>query len=521
MNKRYDIIIIGTGAGGGTLAAKLAPTGKRILMLERGGFVPREKENWSAVAVQQQGRYQAKDTWKDRDGRDLHPHTNYNVGGNTKFYGAALFRLRREDFGEVRHHGGVSPAWPISYDELERYYTQAEYQYHVHGTRGEDPTEPPARCPYPHPAVSHEPRLQQLSEDFARQGLRPFHTPLGVQLDESNRQRSKCIRCSTCDGYPCLVHAKADAEVFGVDPALTHPNVELMTNAYVERLQTSPSGTEVSTVLIQRDGVYEELSADIVVVACGAINSAALLLRSANDRHPEGLANGSGVVGRHFMGHVNSVLMAVSKCPNPTIFQKTLSVNDFYFASKAWEYPMGHISFVGKLDRDTLRAGAPAIAPGFALEIMGQHSMDFWLTSEDLPDPDNRVTLDRNGNIVLDYRPNNTVAHDRLVAQLKDLMNNQRACAVHGHECHQGLFARNLYLGEKIPLAGVAHQNGTIRFGRDPRMSALDVNCRAHEVDNLYVVDGSFFPSSAAVNPALTIMANALRVGDHLIERMH
>jgi choline dehydrogenase-like flavoprotein len=220
------------------------------------------------------------------------------------------------------------------------------------------------------------------------------------------------------------------------------------------------------------------------------------------------------------MGHVNSVLMAVSRCPNPTVFQKTLSLNDFYFGSADWPYPMGHISFVGKLDRDTLRAGAPALAPGFALEIMGNHSLDFWLTSEDLPDPNNRVTLDRNGNIVLDYRPNNEEAHTRLTAKLKELMNRQRTCPVHGSDCHQGLFARNLFLGQRIPLAGVAHQNGTIRFGRDSGTSALDVNCRAHEVDNLYVVDGSFFPSSAAVNPALTIMANALRVGDHLIERM-
>jgi choline dehydrogenase-like flavoprotein len=520
MSDFYDIIIIGTGAGGGTLAAKLAPTGKRILILERGDYVPREKDNWSAVAVNQLGKYQAKEVWKDRNGGDLHPHTNYNVGGNTKFYGAALFRLRREDFGEVQHHGGISPAWPISYEDLEPYYTQAEYHYHVHGNRGEDPTDPPAKCPYPHPAVSHEPRLEQLSEDFARQGLKPFHTPLGVQLDESNAQKSKCIRCGTCDGYPCLVYAKADSQVLGVDQALTYSNVTLMTNAYVEHLSTNLSGHEISHVVVRYQGRRETFSSDIVVVACGAINSAALLLRSHTDRHPNGLANGSDVVGRHYMGHVNSVQMAVSKCPNPTTFQKTLSLNDFYFSSKDWEFPMGHISFVGKLDRDALRAGAPALAPGFALEIMGNHSLDFWLTSEDLPDPNNRVTLDRDGNIVLDYRPNNLEAHNRLTAKLKQLLNNQRACPIHGNECHQGLFARNLYLGQRIPLAGVAHQNGTIRFGSDPKTSALDVNCKAHELDNLYVVDGSFFPSSAAVNPALTIMANALRVGDHLIERM-
>jgi choline dehydrogenase-like flavoprotein len=255
-------------------------------------------------------------------------------------------------------------------------------------------------------------------------------------------------------------------------------------------------------------------------VSAGAINSAALLLRSANDKHPRGLANGSDVVGRHYMGHVNSVLMALSKCPNPTVFQKTLALNDFYFGSKEWEFPMGHISFVGKLDGDTLRAGAPAIAPGWTLELMAKHSLDFWLTSEDLPDPNNRVTLDWAGNIVLTYRPNNEEGHGRLTEKLKTLMKQQTKCSVHGHECHEGLFARSLYLGQRIPLAGVAHQNGTIRFGHDPKTSALDTNCKAHEVDNLYVVDASFFASSGAVNPALTVMANALRVGDHLLERL-
>jgi choline dehydrogenase-like flavoprotein len=339
-------------------------------------------------------------------------------------------------------------------------------------------------------------------------------------LDERSPRRSRCIRCDTCDGHPCLVSAKSDAQVICVDPALQHPNVTLVTGAYVSRLDTDRSGREVTTVHVTRDGAEEVYRGDIVVVSCGAINSAALLLRSASDRHPRGLANGSDVVGRHYMGHINSVLMALSKCPNPTVFQKTLALNDFYFGSEEWPYPMGHISFVGKLDGVTLSAGAPAIAPGWTLELMGRHSLDFWLTSEDLPDPDNRVTLDRDGRIVLSYRLNNEEGHRRLIAKLESLMQRQRACAVHGHECHQGLFSRNLFVGQRIPLAGVAHQNGTIRFGHDPRSSALDPNCRAHEVDNLYVVDGSFFPSSGAVNPALTIMANALRVGDHILGRL-
>jgi choline dehydrogenase-like flavoprotein len=514
----YDIIIIGTGAGGGTLAYRLAPSGLRILLLERGDYVPREPDNWSTRAVNVEGRYQTSEKWRDKAGKELHPHTNYWVGGNTKFYGAALFRLRREDFDTLAHHGGVSPAWPISYDDLEPYYTEAEHLYQVHGLRGEDPTEPSASAPYRYPAVSHEPRMQQLSDDFSRLGCTPFHTPLGIMLDEKKRS-SRCIRCGTCDGHPCLVNAKSDAQVVCVDPAVARPNVTLLTNAYVSRLETGPSGREVTRVVVERNGASESYSGDIVVSACGAINSAALLLRSVSERHPRGLANGSDVVGRHYMGHINSVLMALSRCPNPTVFQKSLAVNDFYFGSRDWSFPMGHISFVGKLDGVTLSAGAPAIAPGWTLDLMGKHSIDFWLTSEDLPDPENRVTVDRDGKIVLAYTIKNAEGHKRLTAKVKSLMQQQSSCPVHGGDCHQGLFSRNLFVGQQIPLAGVAHQNGTIRFGHDPRTSALDLNCKAHQVDNLYVVDGSFFPSSGAVNPALTIMANALRVGDRILER--
>src|SRR6516225_10961815 len=393
--KHYDVIIIGTGAGGGTLVQALASSGKNILLIERGDYVRREKANWDSRAVNVEGKYQTKEEWRDKNGKPLHPHTNYYVGGNTKFYGAALFRLRKEDFGEIRHHGGISPAWPISYEDLEPYYLKAEHLYHVHGERGVDPTEPPASGPYAYPPVSHEPRLQRLRDDFARLGLKPFHVPLGVQLDEKNRHTSKCIRCDTCDGFSCLIQAKSDAQVICVDPALSYPNVTLLTNSYVERLETSSAGREVTKVVVTRDGKTAWYSADIIVVSGGAINSAALLLRSANDKHPRGLANSSDVVGRHYMGHVNSVLMAVSKCPNPTVFQKTLAVNDFYFGAKEWQYPMGHISFVGKLDGETLKAGAPAIAPQWTLDLMAKHSLDFWLTSEDLPDPENRVRWSR------------------------------------------------------------------------------------------------------------------------------
>jgi choline dehydrogenase-like flavoprotein len=508
----YDVIIIGTGAGGGTLAYHLAPSGKRILLLERGDYVRREKDNWSSRAVNVEAKYHTREVWKDGNGKPLHPHTNYYVGGNTKFYGAALFRLRERDFGELVHHGGRSPAWPIAYDELEPYYSQAEHLYHVHGERGVDPTEPWASVPYRFPAVDHEPRIQALHDDLVRHGLRPFHVPLGIMLNEPSPSRSKCIRCETCDGFPCLVHAKSDAQVICVDPALEYPNVTMVTNAKVVRLETSASGREVTGVVVERNGSSESFSADVVVASCGAINSAALLLRSASDKHPHGLANSSDVVGRHYMGHVNSVLLAISKTTNPTVFQKTLGLNDFYFGDEDFPYPMGHISFVGKLDAIALSAGAPAIVPGLTLDVMAKHSLDFWLTSEDLPHPDNRVTLDRDGNIVLSYTPNNEEGHKRLTQKLESLLQHL--------DMQPHLVPRNLFVGDRIPLAGVAHQNGTVRFGRDPRTSALDRNCKAHDLDNLYVVDGSIFPSSGAVNPALTIMANALRVGDHLLDRL-
>ncbi len=519
-DEHYDIVIVGTGAGGATLAQRLAATGMKLLILERGDYVPREKANWNSLEVNLKGRYQTKEKWRTKDGEVLEPHTNYNVGGNTKFYGAALFRLRESDFGEVRHHGGVSPAWPISYSELEPYYTQAEHLFEVRGERGVDPTDPPSTGPYPFPPVSHETRLGELSADFAAAGLHPFHTPLGVRLDERNLRTSRCIRCSTCDGYPCLIHAKADAEMMCIEPMLKeNPNVTLLTNAKVTKLNTGVDAKTVESLCFEHEGETVQVSADIVVLACGAINSAALLLRSASSAYPNGLANTSDVVGRHYMGHTNSVVMALSLCENHTVFQKTLSVNDFYRASSEWEYPMGHISFVGKLDLDTLRAGAPEIAPGWSLELMARHSLDFWLTSEDLPDPNNRVTINRQGEVVLSYTPNNLEAHKRLKKQLSKIM-KQTHCDKHGTECHQGLFDRNLFIGQQIPLAGVAHQNGTIRFGHDPATSALDVHCKAHDLENLYVVDGSFFPSSAAVNPGLTIIANALRVGDHLVARM-
>ncbi len=512
-SERYDVVIVGSGAGGGTLAHRLAQGGKRVLLLERGEFLPREKENWDSNQVILEGRYKAHDEWVDGNGKTFHPGTNYWVGGNTKVYGAALFRMRKEDFGALRHHGGMSPAWPISYEELAPYYLQAERLYEVRGERGVDPTDPPEREPYPFEAVGHEPRIQELADDFAKLGLRPFHVPLGVRLHDRDRAQSACIRCETCDGFPCLVQAKADAETMCVRPAVASGRVWLVTGAKAVRIETSADGRRATGVVVERGGREETYTGEVIVVSCGAINSAALLLRSKSDRHPQGLANSSGMVGRHYMCHNNSALLAISKRPNPTVFQKTLALNDFYFGSSEFEHPMGHISMLGKSDAEMLAAGAPPMTPRAALTVMASHSIDFWLTSEDLPDPENRVMVDGEGRIILKYRENNLEPHRRLIAALKGMLGRVG--------CEEGrLLPSHVYLGKKIPLAGVAHQCGTMRFGRDARTSVLDTDCRTHDVDNLYVVDGSFFPSSSAINPALTIMANALRVGDHLVTRL-
>src|SRR5438034_2011499 len=383
MEKRFDVIIVGSGAGGGTLARQLAPSGKSILILERGDWLTREAQNWDADAVFVRNRYVSPDTWYDRHGRPFQPQVHYFVGGATKLFGAALFRLRREDFGELRHHDGISPAWPISYEELEPYYTLAEQHYEVHGARGEDPTEPPASAPYPFPAVSHELRIEQLSDDLAAAGYHPFHAPCGIRLVEDNLPYSTCIRCQTCDGFPCLVHAKSDAEVFGVRPALEHPNVKLLTNAKATRLETSPSGTAVTEVVVERDDAEERYAADVVVVACGAANTARLLLASGNDKHPGGLANGSDQVGRNYMFHDSVAVLALSREENPTVFQKTLGLNDFYFGTHGFDYPLGNIQMVGKSQTPMFRGekpGATKLAPEWTLERVASHAIDFWLS---------------------------------------------------------------------------------------------------------------------------------------------
>ena len=445
----YDLVIIGTGMGGGALAYALRDSGRKILLLERGDYLPSEPDNWNPEAVFNQKKYKPKEQWYDDSGNTFPPGVHYFVGGNTKVYGAALPRFRKEDFANLEHEEGVSPAWPVTYAEFEPYYSRAEQMLFVHGETGADPTAPPRSAPFPFPAVPHEPYIEDLKKRLERQGLHPFFLPLGIDL----RQGGRCIRCKTCDGFPCKVDAKADADMSCVRPALASGNIELMTRAFVRRLVTNPSGKKVIEVEIERDGQSLRIGADTFVVSCGAVNSTALLLRSASSLHPNGLANSSGLVGRNYM-----VLTA----------------------NQRW-------------------------VPKPILGAFAHRSVDWWVMSEDLPDPQNRVTLGADGRIEVRFRPNNGRAHNRLIRSATRMLRKAGFPIV---------------LIQRMGIETNSHQCGTIRFGTDPTKSVLDPFNRSHDVPNLFVVDSSFFPSSAAVNPALTIAAQALRVADHIQGRI-
>ena len=517
MPSHFDVIIIGTGAGGGTLLHRLAPSGKRILVLERGPFLPREKDNWSYHGS---FKYYSPETMFNKDGGEIHPGFCYHVGGNTKVYGAALFRLREKDFESFRHCDGISPEWPIKYHDWEPYYTQAEELYQVHGQGGADPTEPWRSKGYPFPPISHEPRIAEVFEILKARGMKPYPAPMGVRINEAAMHLSACIRCDTCDGYPCMVHAKSDSEISAVRPVMQKPNVTLATEAKVLRLDTSASGREVTSVVADIKGQSVIFSADVVVVACGAVNSSALLLRSANDKHPRGLANNSsGLVGRNLMKHVLGSLVGVSTLKaNPSKFQKTMAINDFYWGESGYEFPMGNIQLMGKTVLEGLIGQEAKYAP-LTIEEVAKNSIDWWLTTEDLPDPKNQVRVEGDQRIIIDYTENNAEPFDRLTNRWKGIL-KEIGCGCHIVPQANYFAPKSGYFATKMPMHSLGHQVGTCKFGEDPKTSVLDLNCRAHDVDNLYVVDGSFFVSSGAVNPTLTIIANALRVGDHLLERL-
>ncbi len=577
MAVRYDAIVIGTGAGGGTLALHLARAGKKILILERGPFMPQEKLNWDTSAVFGANRYHTAEIWQDKDGHDLHPQQSYFVGGQTKVFGAAMFRMRAQDFGIIQHQGGISPAWPISYADLEPYYTRAEELFEVHGDLGSappvpggfgssfDPTEPFHSRKYPFPALANEPRMQAIEDDVRKLGIRTFPIPLGLKLNAASPLNSKCVRCDTCDGYPCLVHAKSDADINCIRQILHLPNVTLMTGSRVTRLLTTPSGNSVSTVEVfhsissriygntasdfappSSGGWTAAYCADLFCLCAGAVNSAVVLLASANDKHPAGLANFSDQVGRNFMYHQADALLAISTERNEDAYTKTWGTNDFYLkdSDPNYPYPLGQVQPVGSFHHEMMKGEAPPLTPDFVLEGLKHHAVPWWLTTEDLPSADNRVTLHNttpssvanqqpglsgphpsgdtgrtnetesvNNNppyrIQLSYTPNNVESFERLKDRWIDTLKKAGHAAAH--------LPLHAYFKKRIPIEGVGHQNGTCRMGNDPKSSVLDPNCKAHDVDNLYVVDASCFVSASAVNPSLTIIANAIRVADHLV----
>lgn len=498
-NQRYDLVIIGSGAGGGTVARALADTPARILLLERGDFVPQEAENADPEAVWKHLRYRTHEQWLDDRGRPFRPYTHYCVGGNTKFWGSVMYRLRREDFEEVAHVDGVSPAWPIGYDTLAPYYEIAERLYQVHGDGAGDPTEPP-RGPYPFPAIAHAPRMAEIVGRLRVMGLHPSSLPLGLLRPG---EPGGCILCNTCNSFPCRHLAKSEADVCCVRPAMQRDNVTVWTHAFARRLIADARGRAVEAVEVDRQGERVRVEAPLVVVSCGAVNSAALLLRSACDAHPAGLANSSGLVGRRYMAHLATMMQGFHPFRvNDTVFQKTVAINDFYRRGPDSDYPLGQIQSQGRTHGVMAQTVVPWI-PVWAYDAWVARGVDWLAMSEDLPDEANRVVVDRDGRIQLLYRPNNLKAHRRLVREAKRILRKLGAWAIVEHSHH----AQN-----------TTHQCGTLCFGTDPRRSVLDTWCRSHDVENLFVVDASFFPSSAAVNPALTIVAQALRVADHIKE---
>jgi choline dehydrogenase-like flavoprotein len=520
MPSHFDVVIIGSGAGGATLAQRLAPTGKSILILERGEHLPREAENWDAKAVFIQHRYRTQERWYDKQNRPFTPNTHYWVGGNTSFYGAALMRLRNRDFEQTVHGGGISPAWPITLADLAPYYDEAERLWQVHGARGDDPTENGDEPPYAYAAVHHDPGIAALKGHWETQGWRPFSLPLGIKLDQAHPVTSTCIKCRTCGGYPCLLKAKSDARSLAIEPLLETPNVTLLTGRKAVRLETDPSGRTVTEVVCETANGEERWSGDIVVLAAGAVNSAAVLLASANAAHPDGLANGSGQVGRNYMFHTLTAVVSLTAERQQIEFPKTLACNDFYWGDPRGGYdkPMGHIQLLEYMSGQTLEGQVsdwlpPAVAPDSLFEAAAERMLSLLVISEDLPMADNRVCLTTDGRIVLEYTHNNLEGHDRLV---KTLIQSLDGFVDRAHPISQHHFE----LDSLLPLYGTAHQAGTVRFGADPQSSVLDPWCKAHELDNLYLTDSGFFVTSAAVNPTLTIVANALRVGDHLKERL-
>lgn len=489
-----DIVVIGTGMGGGIISRALAESGKKILILERGKRLPSEPENWDATEVFLKNRYKNAGSWTDVNGREFKPGVHYYVGGNTKVYGASLIRFREHDFEEFLMPDGISPAWPIKYKDLEPFYTKAEEYLRVRGNSGEDPYEPPRSKEYQHKALEHDGYIENFSNKLKKIGLNPYHASMGVDYADGG----KCIRCITCDGYPCKIGAKNDAETCGINPALETGNAELITECNITRLEHDETGKKVVAAIGTSSGAPIRITGNYFILSGGAANSAHLLLKSKSDRYPNGLANSSGLVGRNWMVHNATFIVGLNPFKrNTTQFQKTLSVNDWYQNSK-FGYPLGNVQMLGRLNWQVFKSAKPYI-PKFILNWFANRTIDLYLESEDLPDFKNRVEVSETGGIKVTWNPNNLKVHKTLVKETRKALRR---------------VGYPFVFSQTMGIETNSHQCGTCVFGQDPSKSVLDVFCRTHDLENLYVVDSSFFPSSAAVNPALTIAAQAIRVAE-------
>ena len=490
-----DVLIIGSGMGGASFASGLAPSGARIVILERGWQLPDSPDTRDDKAIFQRGVFRPKETWLDGKGEPFNPGNYYYVGGNTKFYGAVLIRYRSKDFAPIQYAEGATPGWPFGYDELEPWYAKAEALYQVRGAAGQDPTEPPHSTPYPHAPVPDEPAIAAVRERLAKAGMQPFSLPLGIDIDRW-LARAK----TPWDAFPDTRTGKMDAETCALATALAHPNVTLETGARVLRLETDAAGKRIVAVIVEQAGETIRLCPRIVVLAAGAVNSAVLLLASANSAMPNGLANRAGQVGRHFMNHNSSAALAIDPLRrNDAVYQKTIGLNDFYLDDGRGGPPLGNVQLLGKISGAILKSHM-RLAPEFALEMLARRATDFYLMSEDLPSPDSRVRLD-GGQIVLDWQVSNMAAQRGLVVRMREVL---RAAG----------FA--LVLVKPFDRRTPSHQCGTIRMGADPAQAAVDPDCRSFDHSNLFVVDASVLPTSAAVNPALTVAALALRAAGHV-----
>lgn len=495
MQSQPDIVIIGSGIGGATVAAGLAPSGAAITILEAGDHLQDRPENRDQRAIFQRGHFRPKESWYDAGGTPFNPGNYYNVGGNSKFYGAVLTRYRREDFAEIRHREGVSPAWPFPYEELEPWYGEAERLYSVRGAVGEDPTEPLHSTPYPFPPVSDEPAIALIRERLQQQGLHPFSLPLGMDIE-----RWLSARQTPWDAHPHAADGKMDAETAALAAALKHPNVTLRTNSPVSLLEAAADGKSIVAVHVRLDGIEQVLRPKLVILSAGAVQSAALLLRSADDRNPRGLANSSDQVGRNFMNHNASAVLAISPSfRNDSVYQKSFGFNDFYLSDGKGGAPLGNVQLLGRVSGRILKANLPHV-PEWLLERISGHAIDFYAMSEDIPDSESRVMVDGD-RIILHWVKTNWQAHLDLVARLKQVL---KAAGF------------PIVLSRAFDKRTPSHQCGTVRIGNDPAQAPLDTFCRSYDHQNLFVVDASFLPTSAAVNPALTVAAQALRVAAHI-----